>query len=197
MSGRIEQAEEFVEIDLERLVGALWRSRGRMVVAAVLAGLLAFVGSLVFLRGKYETKVLFYADGVAADVAMVLAETGETLDRVCAQVGGEWSRKSLDKAVTAKLSDGEGYFAVMVVTVSAGEGKKIADAMASVLPERMAKVIPNGKVTVADAPVLAEKTSLPHRGRVTLAGALLGAAAVAGDVGVRVIFGRKKRRRRR
>lgn len=183
--------EDGIEIDLERLFRTLRRRWRQIALTTVLAGISVLLISLLMPR-QYTSTVLFYVDGAEADSAMVLVKTGETLVGLSSGI----SRAKLEEMLSVREINNTGYFEVTVTGADAMEIKRIADAVAQALPQRVAEVIPNATAIVADPAQLATAPSFPSYPKAGLIGALSGFFLSAGHIAVRVIFaaGRKKRR---
>lgn len=184
---------EEIVIDIGGLLAALWRRRRRVLLAAVLCGISALLGSLLFLTPRYLSTVTFYvsAGGQSPEYAcMFLLKTEETLQGVIDLSGVPYSCGELEKMVSAEAVDAAQFFSVTAAAADAGEAKAIAEAVAQVLPQRITAVVDGISLKVASAPKTAEKPGSPDHLKNALIGLLAGAAAAGGGVVLGEISGR-------
>lgn len=185
MNGNSEE----MEIDLGRLLSALWR-RGWMIgVVSALCGLLTLLGTFLFITPKYQSSVMFHVSGgELADSCIVMLKTGETLLEVCDAAGVDGGCEDLEKMITAEIEGSTGFFTVTAVSEDAGEAKDITDAVARILPGRMGVIAEDISLIVVDAPRMAKKPASPDYPKAALTGALAGFALSAGTVAMREVF---------
>ena len=191
------QTDELIEIDLGRLFLALWRCKEYIFWMTALFSVLALLVSAFFIRPKYESSVLYYVTGVGVNPAMVVLETEETLDSIRITSATSWSNKELMKMLSAEAVDDTGFFRITVTCQGAGNAVRLASAVAQVMPQRVAQVIPSATLYTAEAPRMAEEPSSPDHSKVALIAGLAGFALSAGTVSLQVIFTPTKRKRRR
>lgn len=175
--------ETEIRIDLGKLFEALWRKKGKILLAGLLGAVLALALTLAVVP-KYETAVTFFAETPdKARQAAVLLELEQTL-RETAEEAGLACDGDMVRAEEVKET---GFLRVTVVSADAWEGKVVADALYTVLPRR-AETVLGGGVQAADRPVLAEKTTVPNRGLAGAVGMLVGVLGSCGVVGFCVVF---------
>lgn len=182
---------EELEIDIGRVLTALWRRRGRILLAAVLAAALTFLGTFLFITPEYRSEVVFYISGSGQSLtesSLFVLETGQTMGQIQEESGVSWDRKTLEKRIRAETADSAPFLTVDVFAPEAGEAKAVADAVARVLPERMREVMADVSLTVADVPDRAAEPASPDYLRNTLIGALAGLFTAGGIAALRDVF---------
>lgn len=191
------QTDEQIEIDLGRLFKALWRGKEFIFWITALFSVLALLVSALFVAPRYESSVLFYVTGVGVNPAMVVLETGETLDGIRIASGTSWSNRELEKMLSAESVDDTGFFRITATCQGAGNAVRLANAAAQVMPQRVPQVIPSATLYIAEAPRMAEEPSVPNHPKVALIAGLTGFALSAGTLSLQVIFTPAKRKRRK
>ena len=62
MNNQMTKTDEYVEIDIQRIIGALWRKIWLVVLVAVLTAVFTFVGVFYFVDPEYESSTMFYVN---------------------------------------------------------------------------------------------------------------------------------------
>lgn len=180
-----------MEIDIGRVLSALWRRKGRLLLAAAVCAVLTLAGSLLVATPKYSSTVLFYVTGSGeslSDSCIIMLKTEETLAGVIEKSGTAIDSEALEKRITAQTLDAKPFFSVTVTAEDPVEARAAADAVAEVLPQRMGQI--EGEITlkVAAAPKTAKKPSSPDNLQNALIGALAGFTAAGLWIALREIF---------
>lgn len=178
-----------MEIDIGRVLSALWRRGWVIGVVSILCALLTLLGTFLFVTPKYQSTVMFCVSGQSpAKDCIVVLETGETLREVIEASGVSRDREALETMLSAEAVDAAAFFSVTVSSEDAGEARAIADAVARILPERVAGIVEGTTLNVADPPLTANRPGTPDYLKNTLVGALAGFAVTAGAIALREIF---------
>ncbi len=198
------ETADYFTIDLRPSLRALRRCVGRIALVSLLLAALGFGIAAFLLPPRYESSVLLYVDnrGAQPDESLSMSDISAaqslipacrvillsrtTLQQVLERTGAAYSVRELADMVRGEV---EGDAAFLRVTVSAAdpqETAQIANAIAQVLPGRVAEIISGSAVTVVDAAVPDSHRVSPSIGRYTLVGGVLGlffsaAAAVVAD----------------
>lgn len=175
--------EEVVRIDLGRVGRALWKRKGRILLAGLVCAALMFGGYLV--RGpEFRTAVTFFAGNPEkARQAAVLLELEQTILEVEMASGVEVGQLQGEEVRET------GFLRVTVSSENPADGKAVAEAVLEVLPRRAEAVLGFG-VTAADDGVT-EKVSVWAQ---VMAGFLVGMLGCGGLFAVLEIFEEGKRK---
>ena len=173
--------EEVVRIDLGRVCRALWKGKGRILLAGLVCAAVIFGGYLV--RGpRFETAVTFFAGTPErARQAAVLLELEQTVSEI------EMASGVKVEELWAEEVRETGFLRVTVTSQNPADGKAAAEAVLAVLPRRAEDVLGFG-VTAADAGVTEEKSMWTR----ALAGFLLGLFGCGGLVAGVEVFEEEK-----
>ena len=193
---------EEIEIDLSRLVGALLKKAWLIGAVAVVCAVLTLVYTVVFVAPKYQSGAMFYVNNTGLDVGIdsiisasdisaskdlvnsyiVILKTRETLNDVIDYAGVDRSYGEVRAMISAESVDETEIFRVTVTCEDPEEAEKIADAIAYILPKRIASIIDGTSAKVVESAVLPSGASSPSYTKNTLLGFALGLVLMAGIV---------------
>ena len=187
--------ESELEIDVWRLIQALWRRAWAIVLATAITGAAVFAGTAVFLRPKYRAEALMYVNSsnisvggtkvsisqseltaaqTLVDTYIVILNTRTTLEDVIQQTGVSYTYEDLKEMITAEAVNGTEVFSIQVVSKSPAEAETLANAIARILPEKIASIVEGTSARIVDYAVAPAKKDSPHLARSTAIGAVLG-----------------------
>lgn len=199
---KFEQKGE-MEIDVQRLAGAVLKKSWLIVLTAVLCAVLTLVGTFFFIAPKYESTAMFYVNNTSLSVGdatfsiesgdisaakslvdsyIVILQTRESLNDVIDYAGVDRTYEELKKMITAASVNSTEIFEVVVTSTDPFEAEAIANAIAYILPKRISSIIEGTSAKVVDAAVVPVKPSSPSYTLNTLIGFVAGfflAAAIA------------------
>ena len=199
-----------VEVDLQRLVGDIWKKRWLVMCVAVLCAVLTLVGTILFITPEYESAAMFYVNNNAlslgdtslsissgdlttsrnlVDSYLVILDSRESLTAVIDYAGVNRSVKEVRKMISAAAVNETEIFEVVVTSTDPQEAEKIASAIAYILPKRISSIIEGTSAKVVDSAVVPVKPSSPSYTRNTFIGALLGVVLVVMVIAIKNIFG--------
>lgn len=198
----MENNEERVglEIDMWRIVEVLWRHVWVILLVGVLCGALAFGYARFFVTPTYSASVQFYVNNTygennpgfsssqivaAQDLAetyMVIMESRSMLTEVQEMTGLGYSYGQLKQMVSAASVNDTEIFQVDVVSTDYKDATAIANAIAEVLPDKIAAVVERSSVQVVDYAVENPNPVGPDCGRYAILGAVLGVVLSAAVV---------------
>ena len=202
MDERMTQNNEEAEVDLGRLLQAVWRRIWLVALAAVLTTAIALVGTLMFVTPQYQSSAKFYVNNGSFDLGdiglsagdlsaskglvntyIVILQTRETLNDVIDYAGVDMTYKELREIVSAaSVSDTE-IFEVTVTHPDPVTAERLANAIAYVLPKRIDTIVEGTSAKVAEAAVMATSPSSPDYVQNAIVGLLVGVVlAMAGIV---------------
>lgn len=190
---------EEIEIDLSRLFGALLKKAWLIGAVAVLCAVLTLAYTVLFVAPKYESATMLYVNNNGLDVGIdsiisasdlsaskdlvnsyiVILKTRETLNDVIDYAGVDRTYGEVKGMISAESVDETEIFRVVVTSEDPEEAEKIADAIAYILPKRIASIIDGTSTKVVDSAVLPTGASSPSYTKNTLLGFALGLVIMA------------------
>ena len=189
-----------IEIDLSRLFGALVKRAWLIAIVAVLCAVLTLVGTVLFVAPTYQSSTMFYVNNnslslgdmnmsiTTGDISaskslvktyIVILTARETLNDVIDYAGVDRSYSEVKRMIQAGSVDSTEIFRVTVTSEDPVEAEQIADAIAYILPKRIAKIIQGTTATVVDSAILPMGSSAPNYTKNTMIGFVVGLVAVA------------------
>ena len=204
----LEKNEE-LEIDLQRLFGALIQ-RAWMIIAATIICALVTLGATQFLiTPQYESTAMFYVNNGSLSVGgtslslsssdisvskslvdsyIVILKTRETLNDVADYAEVDRSYVELKEMITASAVNDTEIFQVVVTSDDPAEAEKIADAISYLLPKRIANIVEGTSAEIVDHAVKPSKPSSPNVMKNTILGAMIGFIFAVGAICIYEIF---------
>ena len=171
-----------MEIDTKRLLRAVWKKSVLIVVVALMCAALAFLGTFYLVTPLYQSSAMFYVNNNSFSVGsttfsidssdisaakslvdsyIVILKTRESLNDVIDHAGVNRDYDDLKNMITAASVNATEIFEVVVSSPDPLEAKKIADAIAEVLPKRIGNIIEGTSAKVVDSAVVATRPSSP------------------------------------
>jgi len=190
----IEKNED-VEIDLQRLFGAVLHKIWLIILAAVVCAVVTVLVTVYFITPQYESSAMFYVnnnslslgdtsfsiesgDITAAkslvDSYIVILNTPTTLKEVIDYADVERNHMELARMITAEAVNDTEIFQVVVTSPDPVEAEKLASAISHILPARIRNIIEGTSARIVDTAVLPTKPSSPNYTTNTLIGFLVG-----------------------
>lgn len=200
-----------MEIDLLRLMKALWRKAWAITLAAAILGICFFVGTLLFIKPLYKAKALMYVNSsnisvggtkvsitqseltaakTLVDTYIVILNTRTTLEDVIAQSGVPYTYEELmqEKMIHAEAVNGTEVFAIEVTSEDPKEAELLANTIARVLPEKIAAIVEGSSARIVDYAVVPASKSSPNTIKNTVIGVLIGLILTCGVVVVQELL---------
>lgn len=188
-----------IEIDLKRLVMALWGRAWIILLVSVLVAAMAFGYAWFFITPTYSASVQLYVNNnyvdspgfsssqiVAAQnlaqTYMVIMESRSVLTEVQKKTGLGYSYGQLTKMISAASVNETEVFQVDVVSTNYKDATAIANAIADILPDKITAVVEGSSVRVVDYAVENPNPVDPDYRRYAILGAVLGAVLSAAAV---------------
>lgn len=184
-----------IEIDLQRLLGALVNKAWLIAIVSVLLAVVTFLGTFFFITPTYKSSAMFYVNNTdisvgsaklslsAADISasrglvdtyIVILNTRETMLDVIDYAGVDMTYEQLKGMITAEAVDETEVFRVTVTSTDPKRAEEIANAIAYILPKRISTIIEGTAAKVVDAAVAASTPSSPSYTKNTMMGFLIG-----------------------
>lgn len=198
-----------IEFDLQRLVGALVKKGWLIGIVAVVCAVAMFFGTLFFIAPKYQSSAMFYVNNnslsigeaslsiTSSDISasrglvksyIVILNTRESLNDVIDYAGVDRTYGELKQMISAEAVDSTEIFQVVVTSTDPAEAEEIADAIAYILPKRIASIIEGTSAKVVDSAVLPARPSSPSYTKNTMLGFVIGLALTAAFVVLRELM---------
>lgn len=193
------------EINMVRLLGALWKKAWVILLAAgILAGA-AFGATALFVTPLYRAEALMYVNSSNISVGgtkvsisqgelsaaqslvktyIVILNTRSTLNEVIQRSGVNRTYEELKGMIRAESVNATEIFSINVTSPSPGEAEHLANTIAQVLPEKIASVVEGSSARIVDPAVVPAKKASPSLGRNAAIGGLLGFAAACCTIAV-------------
>lgn len=164
----MDNNKENLEIDLKRAFLALWSRAWIVILAGIIFAVAMFSYAYFLITPTYASSVTIYVNntyvgnsqGISssqlsaaqhlADTYMVILKSRGVLDKVAEQTGLGYSAKQLDGMITAQAINETEVFEVKVTCTDYKHAAEIANAIADVLPGRIAEVVEGSSVKVVD-----------------------------------------------
>lgn len=203
------QTDGEMEIDLIKVVKAIWHKAWVVAGASLVGAVAALLITVFFITPQYQSSVMFYVNNNSrslGDVAMsitssdisasrglvdsyiVILKARETLLDVIDYAGVDRKYGEVSSMITAEDVDSTEIFRVTVESPDAQEAQKIADAVAYILPKRISSIIEGTSAKIVDSAVVASSPSSPSYVKNTAIGFLLGFLLSAGGISLWVIL---------
>lgn len=205
---RINNNDE-IEIDLQRLIGALLNKAWLIGLVAIVCAVVTFLGTFFFITPEYQSAAMFYVNNSSvslgdaslsissADISaskslvnsyIVILNTRESLNDVIDYAGVERTYGQVKKMISAAAVNSTEIFQVVVTSTDPQEAEKIADAIAYILPKRISSIIEGTSAKVVDSAVLPSRPSSPSYTKNTMMGFLVGLVMMAAVIVVRELL---------
>ena len=200
---------EEIEIDLSRLFGALVDKAWLVGIIAILCAVITFMGTLFFVTPLYQASAMFYVNNSSISLGeasvsissgdisasrglvksyIVILNTRETLNDVVDYAGVDRTYSQVKSMISAQAVDNTEIFRVVVTSPDPREAERIANAVAYILPKRIASIIEGSSAKVVDSAVVPSSPSSPNKTKNAMVGFVLGLALSAGFVILRELM---------
>lgn len=191
----INQQKDYMEIDLMRLLKAMWHKAWMIAVCTVIGAVIAFTYVTLAITPLYQARVLMYVNNnavslgsasvslSAGDITLaknlvstysVILKTRMTLEEVIERANLDYSYEQLVNMVSASSVNNTEVFQIVVTSPSPEEAKLIANTIAEVLPDKIANIILDKSAKVVDYAVTPRSKASPSVTKYTVIGGLLG-----------------------
>ena len=194
--------KQAMEIDLQRMLNALLKKIWIVIAACAVGTAVAGIISLYFITPQYEAGVKFYVNNVGdievgdftisngdlvtsrglVNSYIVILKTRETLTDAIDYAGVDRSVGELRSMISASSVDETEIFKVVVTSPDPQEAEKLANAIAYILPKRIASIIDGTSAKVVERAIVPTAPSSPNHITNMLIGFLLGLLASAGAI---------------
>ena len=182
-------------IDLSQLLRLLFRKSWLIAVAAIVCATVAFLVTFFFVTPQYEADVKVYVNNSSlslgsasfsissseisaaqslVDTYVVILNSRSTLDELVTRTGLDYTSEQLGKMIRAEAVNGTEIFKVTVTSPDPEDSTKIANAIALVLPAKIADTVEGSSVRIVDYAQTPTKMSSPNYTQNTVFGFIIG-----------------------
>lgn len=205
----MKKTEEFIEIDILRLVKAVWQKIWAVILAAVIFGSATFGFTYLFIEPTYEAKTLLYVNNSNFSVGntsfnistsslsaaqelvntyIVILKARTSLNEIIEYAELNRSYTELQSMISAAPVNSTEIFEVVVTSTDPSESEKIANAIATLLPKRIAEIVDGSSVRVVDYAIVPTSRSGPSYAQNTFIGMVLGILISVAIIIIRELF---------
>ena len=206
------EENDYIEIDLVRLLSALWRHFWIILLSMVIFGAAGFGYANYLITPLYQSDVQMYVnnadisvgstsikfsqgDLLAAqglvDTYIVILNSRPMLDDVIDELELPYSYEQLKGMIDAEAVNGTELFQITVTDANRKEAKEIANKIAELLPEHISAVVDGSSVRVVQYAVLAGGPCSPNVVKYLCLGIALGFLLSAGIIVLRVLLDKR------
>lgn len=185
--------DDYIEIDLLKLAGALWHRAWAIFLSMLLFGVAAFSYACFIVTPLYQSSALMYVNNSSfsvgstaislsdlnaskslVDTYLVIMKTRMTLNEVIEQAELDYSYEELRKMVDADSVNGTEVFSITVTSPDPREAEQIANTIVEILPRKIEEVMDGSSVRAVDYAVVPDRKSSPSITKYTGIGLILG-----------------------
>ena len=187
------QKKDYIEIDLFRLMKALWHRAWAIMLAMLLFGGAAFAYTYYLVTPLYQASALMYvnnssitvgstsvsmadlsASQTLVDTYIVILKTRLTLDEVIEQAELDYSYEDLRDMISAAPVNSTEIFEITVTSPYPAEAERVANTIAKVLPEKISEIMDGSSMRTVDYAVQPTKKSSPSIAKNVVLGLIVG-----------------------
>ncbi len=203
------EKNEGMEIDLQRIVSAVWSKIWLIVIVSILSAVVALGVTVFFITPQYQSSAMFYVNNnsfsvsdaafsitsgdisVAKDLVdsyIVILKTRTSLNDVIDYAGVDRDYTELQGMISAAAVNSTEIFEVVVTSPDPEEAEQIASAIAYILPKRISSIIDGTSAKIVDTAIVASSPSSPSYATNTLIGLVLGFIVITAAVVLNEVF---------
>lgn len=191
----MNNGNEELEIDLLKLLNALWRKAWAILLAAAVFGAATLSFTAAFITPKYKAEALMYVNSsnisvggakvsisqseltaaqTLVDTYIVILNTRTTLEEVIDQTGVDYTYEELKEMISAAAVNSTEVFSIEVTSTNPKEAEMLANTIAQVLPSKIASIVEGSSARIVDYAVEPAEKASPSLTKNTLIGMILG-----------------------
>ncbi len=199
----MKKNEDYMEVDLAKLMRALWRKAWAIILAAVIFGSAAFAYTQYLVTPLYKARTLLYVNNSSisvgstkvsisqgdltaaqslVDTYIIILKTRTTLNEVIEQSGVGYSCEQLETMISASPVNSTEIFRVEVTSPDPKEAELLANTIGQVLPGKIASVVEGSSVRIVDYAVEPAHQASPSLAKNVTLGALVGVLLACGII---------------
>lgn len=201
----MNKENEYIQIDLLKIVNGLIRRFWMILISTVLCGALFFSYATFYITPLYESSVLLYVNNTSFAVGsksfsissseitaakslvatyQVILKTRMTLNDVIRLGELNCSYEKLRGMIRTEAVNDTEVFSVTVTSSDPYEAEHIANTIGRVLPDKIASIVEGSSVRVVDYAVVPSGKVSPNISKYTMTGLLIGMLLSCGLIAV-------------
>ncbi|MBR2152233.1 MAG: hypothetical protein IJ944_02970 [Clostridia bacterium] len=190
------KSNEYYVVDITRILRFIWQKIGIVILVSVLTAGIGFSMAAFLIPPSYSSSILLYVNNTAFsmnDIGFsissseisaaqslvktysVLLKNRTTLERVKAETGLSYTWEEMYYMIEAKSEKETEVMKVIVTCGNASHAAKIANGIATVLPQRVAEIVEGSSMEVVDSAQVNGFKVAPSTTKYTALGLLVGA----------------------
>ena len=185
---------DYTEIDILKLLRALWKRVWLIVISMAVVGALFFSYAVVFVTPLYKSTAMMYVNNSSIslgatsftiselnaakslmDIYVIILESRTTLEEVIEQADLDYTYTQLNNMVEAASVNETEVFRITATSPDPAEAELIVDTIVDILPDRIAAIVDGSSVRVVDYAIRPTARSSPSYTRYAMIGIVLGA----------------------
>ena len=188
-------SSDVMEIDLGRIWNSMWRRAWLIAIVSVLSAVIVAVSTFLFVTPKYESSAMFYVNNNSlsvgdasfsisqgdisaakslVDTYIVILNSKSCLNDVIDYSGFDLSYGELRGMISADAVNSTEIFEVKVTCTDPDQAKELANAIAYILPKRIASIVEGTSAKIVDYAVTPSSPCSPSFVKNTVLGFLIG-----------------------
>jgi len=200
---QLKTEDNYLEIDLLRLLQSLWKRAWAIVLAALVCGGIALGYTSFLVTPLYKASALLYVNNSSitvgstqlsispselsaaqslVDTYLVILKTRTTLNKVIEKAELSYTYKDLSGMISAAAVNSTEIFEIVVTSPDPQEAEKIANTIAQVLPERISAIVDGSSVRIVDYAIVPSVKASPSITKNTAIGMIIGFVLACGVV---------------
>ena len=188
-----KDSREEYEIDLMRLLAALWRRIWVIGLAVVLSGVVTLGCTYFFVTPLYKSSALMYVNNSSfsvgstsisladlnaskslVDTYIVILKTRISINEIIKRANVDYTYEQMIDKITAESVESTEIFRINVIDPNPETATRIANTITEVLPDRVADIMDGSSVRTVDFAVVPAAKDSPSLARNTAVGMLIG-----------------------
>lgn len=203
------RANELTELNLKRLLDAVFQRFWLIVIISLLCTTLVILGTWLWVTPQYEASAVFYVNNSAlsigntslsiesgdisaskslVDTYIVILKDRITLTDIIDYAGVDMHYTELEDTLSAAPINETEVFRVVVTNPDPQTAERLANAVAYILPKRISSIIEGSSAKIVSDAIIPAKPSSPNYTMNAIIGFLLGLVISAGTIVLRVMF---------
>lgn len=192
-----------LEIDLLRLIQALWRKAWLIILVTAIFGISTLAGTALLVKPTYKAEALMYVNSsnisvgstkvsisqaelsaaqTLVDTYIVIMNTRTTLEEVIEQSGVNYTYEELKEMIQAAAVNSTEVFSIAVTSTSPREAELLANTIAKILPEKISSIVEGSSARIVDYAVVPSEKAGPSLVKNAAIGAVLGFILICGII---------------
>ena len=197
------------EVNFKRLLDAVFHRIWMILIVSVLGVAVVVAGTWFLVTPQYEASSVFYVNNSALSIGdtslsiesgdisaskslvntyIVILKDRVTLVDIIDYAGVDMHYSQLREKISAEPLDETEVFEVVVTTDDPKESEKLANAVAYILPKRIASIIDGSSVKIVSGAITPVRPSSPNYTVSAIIGFLLGLVISVGGIILRVLL---------